>query len=146
VTRYCRFWLSKLYEALFPVHYQVGSPWTSQLAQSPETTEAIGVVKEWLRETLYDISPWTFQGPVVTAFMQAVTLAFLFDPKSAQEYLVRTQCITTLPPKSFIRSRMGDSIFVDILRAFEGFESSAALQSVLSARYASLTSVLANST
>jgi hypothetical protein len=132
----CREWLSRLYDALFPPFFSLGSPagWDQHLL--PETAKAIEIVREWLRELVYSIDPWTQRTKFLTFFLQANTLSRLFDKASFQDHINRARCMTTIRPHAFIRSAQGHYILSDCVDFTIGKSHIAVARGLMFAMYA----------
>lgn len=109
---YARLWLAKLHEALFPYHHIAGSP--SNLHRGRISSQAPQVVKDWVREMIYELNPLELGDRFFTFFLQAVSLAFLFDGSHSQDYIMSAPFMKPLSPDSpFCRSPDGHNILVD---------------------------------
>jgi hypothetical protein len=128
-----RLWLSKLYEAIFPPYFALGSPclWDKELL--PETPKAINVVQDWLRELVYTINP--FSRPQLTRFlaffMQANALSKILGQEAFQEYIWRARCMVDLRPRGYIRSYQGHYILNDCVEMTLGRQPASVAQGVL---------------
>ncbi len=112
-----RFWLNRLYEALYPPHHVFGSVSDLALSTIPEATKALNVVKDWVRTHMYGRSflPYT---TFLTDVIRATTLAFMFD-RSHAFYLRNAAYFSIRPPPMYIR-RGGFSILPELLDAMSG--------------------------
>jgi hypothetical protein len=116
-----RFWLSKLYDSLFPPHYSLGSPscWDRNLL--PETQRAVEIVKDWLKELIFSIDPLSLQprARFLPYFIQAGALAKLFDEQSSHDYMYRARCMV-IRYREFMRPPDGDYVLHDAVAPLIG--------------------------
>ncbi|KAI0089831.1 hypothetical protein BDY19DRAFT_992789 [Irpex rosettiformis] len=100
-----RRWISRLYEAYFPVHSKAGSALQLDLALIPEADKGFEIVKEWIRDLLYTqcfeyLGPWNF----LTFIAEVATLALRFEKHNAFDYFRRAPCVTMDRPERYIRN------------------------------------------
>jgi hypothetical protein len=129
-----RFWLSKLYDSLFPPHYSLGSPscWDRNLLS--ETPRAVDIVKDWLKELIFSIDP--FEKPrarFLPYFMQAGVLAKLFDEQSSLDYIFRARCMC-IKYREFMRPPDGDYVLHDAVAPLIGQSEKALARGMLFAK------------
>jgi hypothetical protein len=126
--------LSRLYDALFPPFFSLGSPanWDQNLL--PETSQAIDVVREWLRELVYTIDPRNQKMRFLTFSLQANTLSRLFDKTSFQTYIHRAQCMTGFKPREFMRNH-NDYVLADCADFTIGKSHTGLAQGLMFAKY-----------
>ncbi|KAK0444957.1 uncharacterized protein EV420DRAFT_1721599 [Desarmillaria tabescens] len=112
-----KFWLNRLYEALYPPHHVFGSISDLALSTIPEATKALNVVKDWVRTLVYGRAflPYT---TFLTDVMRATTLAFMFD-RSQAVYLRNAAYFSIRTPPAYIR-RGGSPILPELLGAMSG--------------------------
>ncbi|KAG7450801.1 uncharacterized protein BT62DRAFT_928080 [Guyanagaster necrorhizus] len=112
-----KFWLNRLYEALYPPHHVFGSISDLSLSTIPEAAKAMNVVKDWVRTLMYGRAflPYT---SFLTDVMRATTLAFMFD-RSQAGYLRNAAYFSIHPPLIYIR-RGGSPILPELLGAMSG--------------------------
>ncbi|PBK77543.1 hypothetical protein ARMSODRAFT_949477 [Armillaria solidipes] len=112
-----KFWLNRLYEALYPPHHVFGSVSDLALSTIPEATKALNVVKDWVRTHMYGRAflPYT---TFLTDVIRATTLAFMFD-RSQAIYLRNAAYFSIRTPLTYIR-RGGSSVLPELLGAMSG--------------------------
>ncbi len=100
-----RFWLSRLYHALFPVHVKVGSSADVDLASFPESERGLQVVRGWIRDFFFSAS-WHGLGSdhFLSAIAEAATLALMFEGGGAQAYFHQAPCVISDRPSGFSRN------------------------------------------
>ncbi|KAG7450843.1 uncharacterized protein BT62DRAFT_1001658 [Guyanagaster necrorhizus] len=112
-----KFWLNRLYEALYPPHHVFGSISDLALSTIPEAAKALNVMKDWVRTLVYS-QVYTPQTTFLTDVMRATTLTFMFD-RSQADYLRNAAYFSTRPPLVYIR-RGGSPILPELLGAMSG--------------------------
>ncbi|KAK0506408.1 hypothetical protein EDD18DRAFT_1455735 [Armillaria luteobubalina] len=113
-----KFWLNRLYEALYPPHHVLGSISDLTLSAIPEAAKALNVVKDWVRTLVYGrafLPHMTF----LTDVMRATTLAFMFDRSQASNYLGNAAYFSIHTPPMYFR-RGGPPILPELLGAMSG--------------------------
>ncbi|KAK0232768.1 hypothetical protein IW262DRAFT_22523 [Armillaria fumosa] len=112
-----KFWLNRLYEALYPPHHMFGSISHLALSSIPEAPKAWNVVRDWVRTVVYgrEYHPRT---TFLMDVMRTATLAFTFD-RSQSIYLKNAAYFRTRPPPFYIR-RGGRLILHDLLYSMSG--------------------------
>jgi hypothetical protein len=128
-----RLWLSKLYEAIFPPYFSLGSPclWDKELL--PETSKAIDVAQDWLRELVYTINPFLKPQSTrfLTFFMQANALSKILGQEAFREYISRARCMVDLRPFNYFRSAEGHYILNDCVEMTLGQQPASVAQGLL---------------
>ncbi|KAK0198135.1 hypothetical protein F5146DRAFT_995722 [Armillaria mellea] len=96
-----KFWLNRLYEALYPPHHVLGSISDLTLSTIPEAAKALNVVKDWVRTLVYGRAflPHT---NFLTDVMRATTFAFMFD-RSQADYLRNAAYFSIRTPPMYFR-------------------------------------------
>ncbi|TBU23105.1 hypothetical protein BD311DRAFT_674657 [Dichomitus squalens] len=102
-ARHRRHWLRRLYDALYPPYYKLGSIHLLSSALIPEFTVGGHVIKSWVNEHLYSLSAYQ-SNAFITNFIQGLRLAFVFDANNASEYVYRTPAVMTHRPSALMRS------------------------------------------
>ncbi len=112
-----RFWLNRLYEALYPPYHAFGSISDLALSTIPEAVKALSIVKDWVRTLVYkrEISPAT---NFLTDVMRTTTLALTFD-RSQASYLRNAAYFRAPTPHMYIR-RGGCPILPELLGVMSG--------------------------
>lgn len=112
---YHRRWISRLYEAYFPVHYKVGSALDIDLATIKEAEKGVQIVIEWIHDLLLnqDFSRVHDHG-FLTFIAELVTLALRFEKSGVLPYFSRAPCITMDCPEGYVRES-GRYIVWDLL-------------------------------
>lgn len=105
---YFRTLLRKLYEALFPPHFSIGSPHTLSPELAQEFPQARSVITVWLCDWLNRTAPSTPDSERVgmefpTNLMRATRMAMLFDQRSASNNLHRIPCSIRMRRRDLIR-------------------------------------------
>ncbi|KAJ7836348.1 hypothetical protein B0H14DRAFT_2794293 [Mycena olivaceomarginata] len=91
-----RYWISRLYSALYPSFYRLGSASSLDLASIPEAEAGFQVVKEWVRSWVYDFE--FFPAPkFLSNLAQVARLSFQLDRKDAMSYLTNSPFMRMQP-------------------------------------------------
>lgn len=121
-----RFWLTTLYHTLFPIHHELGASSLLDLASIPESERAIQVTKDWIRDSIYNISPWKMEQRehFLSDIAELLTLAYTFDRTEAQQYVPRAKCIADNRewPPELMRGKKNFSRYIvhDLMHAADG--------------------------
>ena len=92
-----RHWVGVLYSTLHPPLPQLGSIAMLDLGNTPESTEGLRVLREWVWQAcdrlLFDTPPPRIQydEAFIPTFMPACTMAYDFDLERARVYVPRTR-------------------------------------------------------
>ncbi|KAI0061021.1 P-loop containing nucleoside triphosphate hydrolase protein [Artomyces pyxidatus] len=114
-ARLQRIWFERLYESLNPGHHAFGS--MACIGNPlPEVTRAIGVLKEWIRSTLYKLDPYRPQSAFVTNLLRYLDVGISFDAAAVDDYITRTQIVRLYRPPHLCRS--SDKYVVDDVVCF----------------------------
>ncbi|KAK0506583.1 hypothetical protein EDD18DRAFT_36674 [Armillaria luteobubalina] len=115
-----KFWLNRLYEALYPPHHMFGSISHLVLSSIPEAPKALNVVRDWVRAVVYgrEYHPWT---PFLTDVMRMTSLTLTFD-RSQAGYLRNAAYFRIPPPFVYIR-RDNHLILNDLLNSILGSQT-----------------------
>ncbi|KAI0809044.1 hypothetical protein BC629DRAFT_1437282 [Irpex lacteus] len=98
-----RYWLSRMYHTLFPVHGRAGSIAELSLASIPEAKMANQVIKEWIQKFLWDARFAAIgKDHFLTALAEVATLAIWAAKGDAQQYFCQSRCITTERPSVYL--------------------------------------------
>ncbi|THH32624.1 hypothetical protein EUX98_g1581 [Antrodiella citrinella] len=92
-----KFWLSVLYHGLFPPSPKLGSNVHFDLTKVPEATRAMPIIQDWLRNIFYSLDPREQSLSFLHHLVEMLQLVFVLDPHSAQDYLLRAQCMKARP-------------------------------------------------
>ena len=104
IVRPTRYWLRRLYEALCPPYYKLGSLQNLSPPLIPEFSVGTHVIKAWVCDLLYFINPWFQSNTFMTNFMQGFRLAFRFDASAASDYVHRIRSVASDRPPVLMRS------------------------------------------
>ncbi|KAJ6573853.1 hypothetical protein DFH09DRAFT_1311930 [Mycena vulgaris] len=127
-----RYWISRLYSALYPSFYCLGSASSLDLSLIPEAEAGFQVVKEWVRGWVYEFN---FMPPMkfLSNLAQVSRLSFQFDRKDAMSYLTQSPFMRMKPA---IYMRSGNSYVVsEFLSSVEGNEQTCISAGVLFVRH-----------
>ncbi|KAJ7451097.1 hypothetical protein FB451DRAFT_1566339 [Mycena latifolia] len=127
-----RYWISRLYSALYPSFYRLGSAASLDLSSIPEADVGFQVVKEWVRAWVYDFN---FMPPVkfLSNLAQVSRLSFQLDRKDAMSYLTQSPFVRMKPS---IYMRPGNNYVVgEFLSSLEGKEPTCISAGVLFVRH-----------
>ena len=80
-------WLTRLYEAFKPHSHVQGSIADLDLSMIPGAYEGIGVMKHWVRTTLYTLRASYDLSAFLTTVLKLTSLIFAFDESSALKYV-----------------------------------------------------------
>ncbi|KAL4254519.1 hypothetical protein ABKN59_003247 [Abortiporus biennis] len=100
-----RFWIGALYQALYPPSPKMGVVTSLDPKLIPEMDAAIRVVKEWVANILFAADTHTSDPRFLSSMMHAMTLALLFDPVAAHEYIPRALKRSVKPPPGLFRGK-----------------------------------------
>ena len=78
---------------LFPAHYKLGAAPLLDLVSILEGDKAIQVIKEWVRDSIYNLLPQSEPHHFLTDIAELTALAYAFDRAEAQQYISRARCI-----------------------------------------------------
>lgn len=135
----CSFWLSSLYHTLYPPHPKLGVATSLNFASIPEADRAIQVIKDWIRDLLYNLSPWTHdKRHFLSDAAELTALAYAFDRSGAKDYVPRAEFM--VDPRRRLREHMRGKeneryILQDLLAALDGSHPSSVAAGVLFLRY-----------
>ncbi|KAI0089819.1 hypothetical protein BDY19DRAFT_1047690 [Irpex rosettiformis] len=121
-----RRWISRLYEAYFPVYPKAGSALRVDLARIPEADKGFQTIREWIHDLLLSerfdfLRPWFF----LTFIAEVATLALRLEKSKAFDYFKRAPCITLDKPEQYLRN--GERYVVQDLLDFLGRRNTASL-------------------
>jgi hypothetical protein len=104
-----RVWLSRLYESLFPPIPELGSIANLTSSFISETKIGLRVVKDWIRETLYNLHP----GPLLflSNFIKVFWLAVTFDGDGVRSYIQRVPGMRRALPNYLYRDNRASIIY-----------------------------------
>ncbi|PIL29959.1 hypothetical protein GSI_07870 [Ganoderma sinense ZZ0214-1] len=102
-ARHQRHWLRRLYEAIYPPYYKLGSVNDLSPALIPEFDQGKQVIRVWVQDLLYAIEPHRHPNAFLTNLVQSIRLALKFDQNSATEYLHRLPTVMTYRPPMLLR-------------------------------------------
>ncbi|KAG7450840.1 uncharacterized protein BT62DRAFT_1001654 [Guyanagaster necrorhizus] len=112
-----KFWLNRLYEALYPPHHMFGSISHLALSTIPEAPKALKIVKYWVRTLVYG-QTYHPQTTFLMDVMRTATLALTFD--RSQAYYLRNAAYHNIRPPS-VYIRRGDGLILhDLLSSMSG--------------------------
>ncbi|KAJ7051208.1 hypothetical protein C8F01DRAFT_1237408 [Mycena amicta] len=111
-----RHWVSRLYAALYPPYYRLGTPAALDLGLIPEAAAGLQVVREWVRGWAYDCE-FLPHARFLSDLSQIARLSFQFDRRDAMSYLTQGPYMRMQPS---MYKRFGDSYVVgEFLRSLE---------------------------
>ncbi|KAI0668726.1 hypothetical protein C8Q78DRAFT_979481 [Trametes maxima] len=84
-----RGWLRRLYEALYPSHYILGSVHLLSTAAIPELQRGLKIVALWVQDFLNTLYPTEPARSFLNNLMRATRLAMVFDHNTASKHLDR---------------------------------------------------------
>lgn len=116
-----RLWISKLYEVFFPSFYALGSPSNWNISLVPETMKAVTIVKDWIRELLYNIDPTEHRIHFLTFFLQATSLSLVLNGHEPLDYVFRARCMQP-PIPYYLLFNPGEPALAYALRAIQNIE------------------------
>ncbi|KAI0638791.1 hypothetical protein C8Q77DRAFT_1044775, partial [Trametes polyzona] len=88
-------WLRRLYEALHPPHYMLGSPHLLSVTAVPELDEGRHIITVWIRDFLNELRPGRSEGALhvfLSNLLRATRLAMMFDTRAASAKLHCLPC------------------------------------------------------
>ena len=120
------------------MHQVLGSTALPQLFSFPEAQRGITVVRDWLRDAFYNLTPWDdnlyhFLGTVG----ELAALAFQLDKNTAQSYIERAPCVADNQqwPRKFMRQQGTRYIVHDLLTCLDDTYKSGISAGVIFLRY-----------
>ncbi|KAK0232752.1 hypothetical protein IW262DRAFT_1259998, partial [Armillaria fumosa] len=115
-----KFWLNRLYEALYPPHHMFGSISHLALSSIPEAPKALNVVRDWVRTVVYgrEYHPRT---NFLTDVVRTTSLAVAFD-RSQAGYLRDAAYFKISPLFEYIRQD-NHLILYDLLNTILGSQT-----------------------
>ncbi|GJE94213.1 hypothetical protein PsYK624_103810 [Phanerochaete sordida] len=123
-----RFWLSSLYHTMYPSHPKLGVATSLKLGSIPEAEKAIQVIKDWIRDLLYNLSPWLCERRLfLTDVAELMALAFAFDRTAARDYIPRAPFFADRRrwPRDLMRGKDNDRYIVhDLFVALSASDAS----------------------
>lgn len=130
-----------LYHTLYPAHYKLGAAPLLEFDTIPESDKAIQVIKDWVRDSIYHLSPWSDQEYFLTNVAELIALAYAFDRAEAQQYIPRARCIADRKQRlrELIRGADQERYIVhDLIEVIDGSSETAISAGVLFVQYAFL--------
>ncbi|KAJ7237474.1 hypothetical protein B0H12DRAFT_1238216 [Mycena haematopus] len=113
------FWLSRLYEVLNPLSYQLGSAASLDLSSIPEAQVGLQIVREWVRDGVYALE-FVPEFHFLTRLVQLTQLGFQFDGRNALSYLNRGPFMTNpSKPPMYRRPPEGQYVVAEFISALE---------------------------
>lgn len=116
-----RQWLDRLYEALNPYSYRLGSTANLNISHIPEAENGLKVVNDWIRYLIYTSDPWRHSA-FMTTFLRVGTLGFTFYRTEAIDYVRRALCVNKRSPEILIRKEGKGNIMWDFVDAIHGVQ------------------------
>jgi hypothetical protein len=114
----CSFWLSRLYDAMYPQHPVLGC--RANLTDGPFAQESLPIVKDWLRHQLF-VALCLKSSDFLTSVMITATLIFTLDTATAINYIYRAPCLIVRRDPIFSREG-GTCIIQDLFEHLRGAE------------------------
>lgn len=127
--------IERLYKALNPGFYLLGSASNLVPSRIPETKDAFIVVNQWAGHLIHAIDP--YETPTfLTTFLQATSLQFALDRQGAILSMRYAPCVAhAKPPPLLVRESLCRRYVVhDILDVFRDISSSSLSSGVLFVR------------
>lgn len=125
--------MSSLYHTLYPTHYKLGTAAVLDLSAIPETEKACQVIKEWVRDSIYNLSPR--EEHFLTDIAELTTLAYEFNRTEAQLYIPTASCIADSRhrPHTLMRGIAGGGRYIvsDLIEAIDGTSDAAVSAGIL---------------
>ncbi|KAJ3908266.1 hypothetical protein F5879DRAFT_367138 [Lentinula edodes] len=113
------FWLSRLYDALFPPSHILGVPSFAQLQQTTEYCEAIKTLQEWIRDFVFK-RVFTPTNTFLSDLTRFGTLAMIFDrPYVLSQSLLRRGNYSYLAYNPLFERRGGGQIVYELIGLIE---------------------------
>ncbi|KAI8983190.1 hypothetical protein BD414DRAFT_515715 [Trametes punicea] len=128
-----RAWLRRLYEALYPPHYNLGAIHLLSSACIPEFKEGQGIVTVWVQDFLNSLRPGygkRLHIPFLSNLWRVTRLAMLFDNVAASNGLDRIPCMKPIKPMNALwRGR--EYVVHDVVAVMRGNDQRALERGVL---------------
>ncbi|KZT68439.1 hypothetical protein DAEQUDRAFT_671296 [Daedalea quercina L-15889] len=109
------YWLHLLYEALNPPSFKMGTVYSLRPPTIPEYNDGLQIVRHWLFDWLYDITPYSEIGHLVreflTALLQTTSLGLTFDAGALQYHLPLVQSVSVYRPTEAL-SRGEEKVYI----------------------------------
>ncbi|KAJ7171712.1 hypothetical protein C8R43DRAFT_1231226 [Mycena crocata] len=127
-----RYWISRLYSALYPSFYRLGSASCLDLNSIPEAVAGFQVVKEWIRTWVYEFR-FMPQARFLGNLCQVAKFAFQFDRKDAMTYLTKSPFML-MTPSVYLRTG-ARYVVSEFISSLEGKEETCISAGVLFVRH-----------
>jgi hypothetical protein len=114
-----RYWLSQLYDSLYPPFFMLGCSSNLAMANIKEAQDAFQVVRNWIPQLLDSINPLSPPTAFLTTIMKLGRLAVSIDRQKAETYLYRARCLRH-KPKELLRDPHEDYIVEECLKSMDG--------------------------
>ena len=116
---FSRFWIGKLYDALNPPAYKLGTISSLKQELSGGFQAGFQIIIGWIRELTHSLE---FSSHVETQFltqvMQTTDLSFTLNRKEAQLYLYRSKFTTATIPPQYLREPENRNSLLDLLFSY----------------------------
>ncbi|THU96852.1 hypothetical protein K435DRAFT_965733 [Dendrothele bispora CBS 962.96] len=125
-----RYWLIRLYEAMFPVSHVMGTFSNLNLQSIPEAEKACRIVCEWIRNGIYSLLfPFREDAGALSQLMRLTFMALFLD-KDAGYHLGRAPFVYMHPVPHYL-DRHGSSIAKELVAALEGSADNSLVMGIL---------------
>lgn len=105
-----RFWISRLYETLYPITYLLGGITNFDVAHTPEARRAFAVLRRWCLDVLYHPSYNHDSDPgLLTSLYQVIKLLFHLDKTNATRILIQSRLINDTSANPKLCRKVGDT-------------------------------------
>jgi len=127
-----RYWLDRLYDAMSPSFYKLGT--VANLSSTLWQDRGFAVVKEWIRNLLFELREDHERQHFLTTLLKATKLAFIIDSSEAPRYVYNARFIRNSPHVAFIRPDGRGYVVSDLVTAMHGTEPLSISAGILSLR------------
>ncbi|KAF8895020.1 hypothetical protein CPB84DRAFT_1782432 [Gymnopilus junonius] len=107
--KHVRFWISRLYEILYPITYLLGGITNFDVARIPEARKAFSALRQWCFDVLYYQSHNHYSDPaLLTTFYQIIKLSFYLDKTNATRFLNQSRLMNSIFADPKFHRKAGD--------------------------------------
>ena len=107
-------WISRLYEALHPPVYLLGSFAQFSPSRIPDYARYLERLKVWIRELVYDLSSFSPQF-FITDLLSSLDLSLTFDRPEFNNYIHRAKFLQFPPIPDNLRGPHGEYVVSDAI-------------------------------
>lgn len=130
-----RQWLDRLYEALNPPSYKLGSMANLRDKIMEEYDRGIVVVRGWIREAFYSLDPYDYGASFLSLFVKLLFLGSGVDRAQIWSYVNRPRCVAVYRPTYLLRPPKRDYVLHELISLMKSESLASLSHGVLLVRY-----------